>query len=214
MQVVGPPDVDTLFRPGARRRRRDGTPVVVEVLDVGTLQLATGRLVAADPFFLGPGFEHLAVPFTTTAAPGRNPMSLSTTTRERPRHTTPPASIGPVAAARLTIRDDPVVVWELALQSGQNPATLQPGEICGFVVDSGTGCFLDASAVPALRRLGDPGPFAGAGVLVVSHRGATWRAEGAASLPTGTRRVRRHRWRRRWQVGELAEGTDTDDGTR
>jgi hypothetical protein len=154
---LAPPDVDTLFRPDARRRRRDGTPLVVEVLDVGTLQLATGRLVAVDPF-LGVSLEHYAVPFTTTAAPGRYPVSLSSSRREQLKRPTTPSPVGPVAAVKLTIHDDPVVVWELALQPGQDPATLQPGEIPGFVVDSGTGSFLDASAVAALSRLGDPGP--------------------------------------------------------
>jgi Protein of unknown function (DUF4241) len=153
----GPPDADTLFRPGARRRRRDGTPVVVEVLDVGTLHLATGRPVAVDPF-LGPPFERFAVPFAATAAPGRYPVSLSTSRPERLRKPTTPTPAGPVAAVKLTVGDAPVVVWELALRPGQDPASLRPGEILGFVVDSGTGSFLDASAVPALRRLGDPGP--------------------------------------------------------
>ena len=114
------------------------------------------RLVAVDPF-LGLDVERFAVPFTATAAPGRYQVSLSTTTQERPRNATTPAPVGPVAAVRLTIGDAPVVVWELALQPGQDPATLRPGEILGFVVDSGTGSFLDASAVPALSRLGDPG---------------------------------------------------------
>lgn len=154
---VGPPDVDTLFRPGARRHRRDGTPVVVEVLDVGTLRLATGRLVAVDPF-LGLDLERYAVPFTATAAPGRYPVSLSSSRPERLRKPTTPGPVGPVAAVKLTVRPTPVVVWELAVQPGQDPATLGPGEILGFVVDSGTGSFLDASAVLALSRLGDPGP--------------------------------------------------------
>jgi Protein of unknown function (DUF4241) len=143
-----PPDVETLFRPGARRRDRDGTPLVVEILDAGTLQLATGRLVAVDPF-LGLGLERYAVPFTTTAAPGRYPVSLSSSRREQLRKPTTPSPVGPVAAVKLTIRDDPVVVWKLALQPGQDPARLRPGEIPGFVVDSGTGSLLDASAVPA-----------------------------------------------------------------
>jgi hypothetical protein len=110
-----------------------------------------------DPF-LGSDLERYAVPFTATAAPGRHPVSLSSSRREGFRKPTTPGPVGPVAAVKLTVRDDPVVVWELALQPGQDPATLRPGEIPGFVVDSGTGSFLDASAVPALRRLGDPGP--------------------------------------------------------
>jgi len=100
---LAPPDVETLFRPDARRRGRDGTPRVVEVLDAGTLQLATGRLVAVDPF-LGVSLERDAVPFTATAAPGRYPVSLSTSRREQLKRPTTPSPVGPVAAVKLTIR--------------------------------------------------------------------------------------------------------------
>lgn len=154
---LSPPDVDTLFRPGARRRRRSGTEVAVEVPDAGALHLATGRLVAVDPF-LGPDLERYAVPFTVAAPPGRYPVSLSIARRDRPGKTGTPAPVGEVIAVKVTIRDDPVAAWELALQPGQNPAEPRPGEILGLVVDSGTGSFLDASAVPALSRLSDPGP--------------------------------------------------------
>lgn len=153
----GPPDVDTMFRPGVRRRRTNATELVVEVLDAGTLHLAAGRLVAVDPF-LGPDLERFAAPFTATAPPGRYQVSLSIAHRDRPGKTNTPTPVGEVAAVKLTIRDDPVVVWELALRPGQDPATLQPGEILGFDVDSGTGSFLDASAVAALSRLSDTGP--------------------------------------------------------
>jgi Protein of unknown function (DUF4241) len=44
------------------------------------------------------------------------------------------------------------VTWEPALRPGEDPATLQPDEFFGFGVDTGTGCFLDASAVPAMSR--------------------------------------------------------------
>ena len=40
---------------------------------------------------------------------------------------------------------DPVS-WELAVIPGQDPATLKQGEIFGYGVDSGTGCFASAEA--------------------------------------------------------------------
>lgn len=152
-----PPAVDLVFRPGVRYRWSSGSEAVVEVLDAGTLHLPTGRLVVVDPF-LGPALERFAVPFTVTAPPGRYAVSLSVARWDRPSDPNTPAPVRAVAAAKLTIRDEPVVAWELGLQPGQDPATLQPDELFGFVVDSGSGAFLDASAVAALHALGDLGP--------------------------------------------------------
>jgi len=149
-----PPDPDLVFQPGVRYRWSSGTEAEVEVLDGGMLQLPTGQLVMVDPF-LGPrlGF---AVPLTVTVPPGRYGVSLSVARWDRPRDPNAVAPARRVAAARLTIRDEPVAKWELGLQPGQDPAMLQPGEFFGFVVDSGSGAFLDASAVPALQHLGAP----------------------------------------------------------
>jgi hypothetical protein len=146
-----PPDPDLVFRPGVRYRWSSGTEAVVEVLDGGTLQLPTGQLVVVDPF-LGPrlGF---AVPLTVSAPPGRYGVSLSVARWDRPTNPNAPAPARRVAAAKLTIHDEPIVAWELGLQPGQDPSTLQPGQFFGFVVDSGSGALLDASAVAALHRL-------------------------------------------------------------
>lgn len=154
-----PPDLDLVFQPGVRYRWSSGSEAVVEVevLDAGTLHLATGRLVVVDPF-LGSRLDRFTVPLTVTAPPGRYLVSLSVARWDRPRKPNVPAPARRVAAAKLTIRDEPVVAWELGLQPGQDPATLQPGQLFGFVVDSGTGAFLDASAVAALRALRTPGP--------------------------------------------------------
>jgi hypothetical protein len=138
-----PPDVDLVFRPGVRYRWSSGSEAVVEVLDAGTLHLPTGELVVMDPF-LGPDVERFAVPLTVTAPPGRYAVSLSVARWDRRRDPNTPAPVGAVAAAKLTIRDEPVVAWELGLQPGQAPATLQPDELFGFAVA--------AARVPFLTR--------------------------------------------------------------
>jgi Protein of unknown function (DUF4241) len=149
-----------VFRPGVRYRWSSGSEAVVEVLDAGTLYLPTGRLVVVDQL-LGPDLARFAVPLTVTAPPGRYAVSLSVARWDRPSDPNTPApvrAVGAVAAAKLTIHDEPLVAWELGLQPGQDPATLQPDELFGFVVDSGSGAFLDASAVAALYALGELGP--------------------------------------------------------
>jgi Protein of unknown function (DUF4241) len=82
------------------------------------LHLATGRLVACDPFW---GLE--------------------------------------IEASAIL---SPPVTWELALRPGEDPAMPEPGGFFGFGVDSGKGCFLDASAVAAMSRFtvtGSPEDF-------------------------------------------------------
>ena len=86
--------------------------------------------------------------------PGRYPVTLSRARIGSPADPEIPAGLSLVAAARLTIRDEPVTRWELALRPGQDPARLQPGGFWGFYgfgVDSGAGAFLDLSALAELR---------------------------------------------------------------
>lgn len=148
---IRPPEFEPMFRPSTRYRWPDSPEAVIEVADAGMLHLATGRLVACDPFW-GLAIERGCDPFTVTVAPGHYPVTLSRVRWDRTldRSVSPPVRRG--AAAKLTIRDEPPVTWELALRPGEDPATLQPGEFFGFGVDSGKGCFLDASAVPAMSR--------------------------------------------------------------
>lgn len=60
-----------------------------------------------------------------------------------------------VAAARLTISTEPVTSWDMALRPGQDPKALPDGHYFEFGVDSGTGCFVDAAALPAIGQLPD-----------------------------------------------------------
>lgn len=54
-----------MFQNGVRYRLRDGTEAMVEVQDAGTLNLATGRVTACDPFW-GAQVERQVAPFTVT----------------------------------------------------------------------------------------------------------------------------------------------------
>ncbi len=153
-----------MFRPGVRYRLinpdAEDEEAVVEVCNAGRLHLATGRLVACDPFSASSLAEDTAA-FTVTMPPGRYPVTLSRARVDKPTDPEIPAGLSLVAAARLTIRDEPVTRWELALRPGQDLAGLEPGGFWGFYgfgVDSGAGAFLDLSALAELSRLGEPGP--------------------------------------------------------
>jgi hypothetical protein len=157
--TLQPPAIDPMFQPGARYRLSFDDieeEAVVEVRDAGRLYLATGRLVVCDPFWASL-LEDRTAAFTVAVPPGHYQITVSFARVDRPSD---PEIAGPVrrgAAARLTVRDDRVAGWEPALRPGDDLASLPPGRFHGFAVDSGTGAFVDASAVAALGQLGEPG---------------------------------------------------------
>jgi hypothetical protein len=82
---------------------------VAEVLRAGTLKLPTGRLLAVSPSWLPPLDANHVGPFTVTVAPGAYPVDLALLRWSNLR----------VAAARLTITDQPVTRWEMGLRAGR-----------------------------------------------------------------------------------------------
>lgn len=145
-----PSAAEALFEPGTRHRLETGEAAVSEVVPAGVLKLPTGRLVAVDPGWT-PSAQRLGLgPFTETVAPGEYPLTLALLRWDDFR----------VAAARLTIADQPVTSWELAVLPGQDPATLRPGEFFGVGVDAATMAMFDAAAFEAVARIEDSNPDA------------------------------------------------------
>lgn len=141
---MSPRDYTWLFTPGSTFSHPSGTTGVIHVADGGELDLPTGRVVACDPFvYLGTGDIE---PFTVTVAPGRYRVEAAVATLTRPDEAPSDRPHRRVAAARLVVRDEPTVSWELALCPGQDPADLGDDEFYGYGVDAGTGCFYDAAA--------------------------------------------------------------------
>lgn len=154
--ALGPRHIEALFTPGARLRCgwgvwSEGQIVTVgELRQPGTLRLPTGRVVAADPGFVGEQSE----PFTVTVPPGEYPVSIASAACEKevgPAGNQTTALEEYVTAVRVLIRDEPAATWEMALRPGQDPRMLPAGRFFGFGVDSGTGAFLDAAGRQALR---------------------------------------------------------------
>src|SRR5262249_35181299 len=94
--------------------------------------------------------------YTRAVPPGRYPVLLALLTKpalnpSHPNHET-------VACAMVRFRDEPPQRWEMALQPGWDPSTLQPGYHLGYGVDGGRGCFVAEQAVAGLPR-GQPAFF-------------------------------------------------------
>jgi Protein of unknown function (DUF4241) len=152
--TLQPPDFEAMFHPGIRYRvkGRDDDPdadAVVEVRDAGLLHLATGRLIACELLEMSADFE---LALSATVPPGRYPVTVSIARFDR----LPPPANRPTrlaAAARLTIRDEPVARWEPAAWNSDAPAGDLP-----LGMDYSIGAFFDASALPALESTTEPEP--------------------------------------------------------
>lgn len=109
---------------------------------VGHLRIESGHIVACDPL-ANPGVE----PFTRGVPPGEHPVSLAIAVVEG-------SGDERIAFARVdfvaAVKATDIGSWEMAHYAGQNPKTLEDGEVFGYCVDAGTGCFMD---LPTARRL-------------------------------------------------------------
>ncbi len=136
------PDLSRLFEDGREIATEIGR-VTLRLRDAGELTLTTGRVVACDPLT-----EPESEPLARAVAPGRYPVVLSVAHFEDGDQR--------VAAAMLRLGGGTPARWEMALWPGDDPGELGEGDIFGYGVDSGTGCFMDEEAARTLaRRMGE-----------------------------------------------------------
>lgn len=106
-----------------------GADAVVEVRDAGRLHLPTGWLVACEPLWVA-GLDPFEAAFSVTVPPGRYPVTVSLARFEEPGDPKiPPQRRG--AAARLTVRDEPVARWQPAVRPDHDPAAVRAGQVDG-----------------------------------------------------------------------------------
>ncbi len=77
-----------------------------------------------------------------TVPPGRYPVRVAAI-RAEPLDVDDPEPLRLGTAAKLTIREEPVVAWEVALRPGEDPERLQPDRIYTLGVDSGNASFFE-----------------------------------------------------------------------
>jgi Protein of unknown function (DUF4241) len=154
------PDFESRFvrssLPGEIRPGDPGVAVVVEVRNAGRLHLPTGRLVVCEPLWVS-DLDSSAAAFTVTVPPGRYPATVALARFDEPVGSRlPPQRRG--AAAKPTVRDEPVARWEAAVRPGHHPLGLRAGHLDRFAVNRGTGAFLDGSVLATLAPLTELGP--------------------------------------------------------
>ncbi len=119
-----------------------GRSVSVEVREVGTLTLTSGKIVACDGLI--PSDE----PFTQTVTPGSYPVVLCLVSGDK--------GWPIIACAMLRFKDEMPRTWKLATVAGQSEVPDRKGEIVGYGVDTGDGCFADLDAMRELISLQEP----------------------------------------------------------
>lgn len=112
-------------------------PLTVSVQKTGTIALPSGHIVACDPGLIG--VENLE-PFTRSVTPGTYPVLLSVPKGDRP------------LASKIVFNDNKIVRWELALRPRWSMLPRDPDAKIGYIVESGTGCFIDAAALALMDK--------------------------------------------------------------
>lgn len=111
--------------------------VQVEGWEIGSLAVPTGRLVACDPLMIGK-----PVPFALRTRKGRFPVQLFIAQYE--------GGDQRIAAARLQFARGVPDRWDMAVTADEDASTIEPGDIIGYPVDSGTGSLMDLKAAKRL----------------------------------------------------------------
>ncbi len=104
---------------------------------MGKISLPTGAICACDPLVC----LDVTEPFEKSVAPGTYPVRLSIAHIRTDQR---------VAFAMVQFSEEIAERWQLALFPGQDESKLKEGEIYGYTVDSGTGCFMDKMNVEIL----------------------------------------------------------------
>lgn len=113
---------------------------------VGDLSLPTGQLIACDPFVMLD-----AAPFKLHLPTGTFPVALTVAATDIDQR---------VAFGTLRLSQTIPATWDMMTVGNHDPSELKDGEIFGYGVDSGTGCFMDLTAYHLLaQRMSEKADF-------------------------------------------------------
>jgi len=135
----------------AERFAFEETSIQFSLAEAGLLAVGSGKIAAGDPQS-EPGPQA----FTQCVPNGEYPVTLAVARFENGDER--------IAYARVLLGQAPVARWYPALDATQDARMLKPGEIFGYRVESGNGCFMDPQAGPdsivSFSTSGSGGPYA------------------------------------------------------
>ena len=111
--------------------------ILIDTFDAGNLHISSGQIIACDPLLTND-----KTPFLTQFPIGDFPVLIH---KEKESNC--------VAYVEITFSQNKIKNWELALCEDQNLKDLKEGEIFGYPVQSGMGCFMDSQTQIALNQL-------------------------------------------------------------
>jgi hypothetical protein len=139
------PDFSNLFVEGREIGSEIGR-VVLSPRPAGKLKVTSGKVVACDPLA-----SPETPPFVKEVPAGVFSVTLSVASFEDGDRR--------VAAALVRFAEREAVRWELALHPDEDVSDLEEGEVFGYPVDSGTGCFMDGETARRVVEDVDPDEF-------------------------------------------------------
>jgi hypothetical protein len=114
----------------------------LSTIDIGKLALPSGKIIACDALGSTDGYN----PFSTNVPPGSYPVTLSVANFDFVDSRGSKYCDSRVAYAMVRFKEHTPVQWKMALRDGEDDCGLSGGEVFGYGVDSGTGCFMDGRA--------------------------------------------------------------------
>lgn len=111
--------------------------ILIDTYEAGDLHLSSGELIACDPLITND-----KTPFLVKFPTGDFPILIH---KEKESNC--------IAYVEITFSKNAVKTWELALCENQNIKDLAEGEIFGYPVKSGMGCFMDVKTQESLNHL-------------------------------------------------------------
>lgn len=110
---------------------------LLESFEVGKIYLSSGKLVACDPLITSD-----MSPFSTEFPKGSFPVLVH---KERESNC--------VAYTEIIFSSSAIAEWKLATTPGQDIRDLAEGEVFGYPVESGMGCYMDVDTQDQLNQL-------------------------------------------------------------
>lgn len=141
-QVTAKPDIfETAYFEGTEVKINDTVRLTFYPVDIGKVNLETGKVVACDPTM-----AYQQEPFTAQFPTGQFLVQLAIAKVNGNENEL-------VGFSRILFSKEPVVKWEFALKKGQEPISIFGDSTYYYPVDGGFGQFMDESSLNKLEKL-------------------------------------------------------------